>query len=300
MGLLSRAENNALSDEMGKALLERIKRLPRKKNTPYIALSLLKAYGSFQAGICLSLEDDLYSSYASVGLGVEKTIIPRDKIWSAANAGKKYFILDSSGSMEIKTFQKKYVYWVFPLDTGEPWGAVMLLGISDSSESRAVEADSAFYPGSVSAILEGITDKFLLQTGRETSEAVPSMVSEDDAEEVIEELSEESDTLEAKIAQYQRDNGYCNCIVLEIPDPAGGPEGNSADKEKFCKRVSDITSMTGTVFPLPSGRPLILLPLEKDRDLIAHRLSKSLNTRPLMSFEADSPENILGQINSLL
>ena len=328
MGLLSRAADRTVLlplDEMGQALQERIRRLPQNKTTPYTALSLLKAYGAFQAGICLSLKNDIYSSYASVGIGIEKISIPREKIWSREIASKKYFRFDSEQSIGMKNRKDNFIYWVFPLQADilsasadnntEPWAALVILAVADSAESHSAEANSAFNPQSVSVILEGISDKLLMQTSHKSSEATPEADSEKEVPEESgsaesisgEPSSEGTGTLEGRIAQYHKMYANFNCIILENPCRAGEPEYNSAEnnsgdkasKANFCKRVSDMISMTGTVIPLSSLCPLILFPAAMDRELIAHRLSKSLDTRPLMSFEANSPENVLNQINSL-
>ena len=282
---LSDAEQDSSLDEMGKALRERIKRLPEKKSTPYTALSLLKAYGAFQAGICLSLKDGNYSSYASVGAGIEKLSIPLDLIWSGEKAREKYLKPGDHKTLEIKSANKDLVYWIFPLDSGnlsaaKPWEAVMLLGVPESSD---------FDPGPLSAILEDVSDKLLLSSNRkapepQSGEAVPELSPAD---------SGKSSFLEDEVALYHRMYLDFNCILLENPNDSG-------EKDDFCKKVSDIIQKTGTVVPLPSGRPLILLPIVMDRDLIAHRLSRALSTQPLLSFEANNPENVFTRIDSLL
>ena len=106
------------------------------------------------------------------------------------------------------------------------------------------------------------------------------------------ENAEESNTLEGQIAQYHQSHAYFNCVVLEIPD--------SAEKANFCESVSGIIHTAGIVISLPSGHPLILLPITMDRELIAHRLSKSLSTGALQSFEAKSPKSVLSRIQSLI
>ena len=280
MGLLSRTDGAAVSNaddstvsnqvledvvpaepvlkDLGIALRERIKRLPQKKTTPYTALSLLKAYGSFQAGICLTLQNGIYSSYASVGMGIEKTAIPQEIIWSGEKARDKFFKLDSPENLKIKQAEKDSVYWVFPLDQGEPWGTVMIL-----------RASEAFDPEPLSVILEDVVDKVLM----------PASV--------------EPDSLEGKIVQYHRNYPKFHCILLENPIPPGEEE-----KENYHELVSKMINTSGTVIPTPSGHPLVLLPPTMDRELIVHMLSKTLNTRPLLSFEANSPETTISKINS--
>ena len=99
-------------------------------------------------------------------------------------------------------------------------------------------------------------------------------------------------TLKEKIAQFHKNQGNINCILFDVPE-------NSKGKEDFCHRIAGMLDKNGTVIPLQTGRPLVLLPLSMDRELVAHRISKSLDTAPVFSFEADSPEKVIDRINSL-
>ena len=105
----------------------------------------------------------------------------------------------------------------------------------------------------------------------------------------------ETNTLEESIARYYEDNGNFHCLVFEYPASAGGDE-----KAGLINKVSEMINKAGLVVPLSLSRPLILLPLSIDRELIAHRISKSLKTMPLLSFEANNPENALSKLKSLL
>jgi len=293
MGLLTKASgsnalNSETADEMGKALCDRIRRLPQKSTTPYTALSLLKAYGAFQSGICLALKNNVYSSYTSVGLGIVNISIPREKLWSQEKAQVPYFKLDSGIDLGINTGQEGFSYWIFPLNSleanpSEPWKKVMILDVLESSE-----VNSAFSPKSVSAIISNTADKFFIESDRNVSEPVPETNPAGPS-------PVEQNELEEKIAAYHLNHVEFNCIVLEIPSSSGDD-----DKANFSKRVSEILNTLGPVLTLSTGCPLILLPKMMDRELIAHRLSKVLNTRPLLSFEANSPENVFSRINSLL
>ena len=287
MGLLTKAlaaasveagqEADVSLDEMGEALSERIRRLPKKTTTPYTALNLLKAYGSFQSGACLSLNNGIYSSYASVGFGIAKISIPQENIWSKEKTQEKYFKFFTGWEALLKTAEDGFDYWIFPLDgpashgDPEPWEGVLMLGVLQSS---------GFNPKSVSAIVSRIADKLYIQGARKEPKK-PGIKSAELTAEVI-------------IAQYHKSNSDFGCILFENPEPGG--EGGKAG---FCQRVTEMISNTGTVVPLPQGRPLILLPKAIDRELIAHLLSKNLKTAPLLSFEANSPENALSRINSL-
>jgi hypothetical protein len=94
------------------------------------------------------------------------------------------------------------------------------------------------------------------------------------------------------IKKYCREYNNFNCILFENPP-------NADDKTQFCQKVNTMIDKMGTVISLSTGRPLIMLPLSIDRELIAHRLSKTLNAKILLSFQADSSETVMNRINSL-
>jgi hypothetical protein len=100
---------------------------------------------------------------------------------------------------------------------------------------------------------------------------------------------------EEQIAAFHNNFPVFNCVVFDIPDFLEPGDANG-----FIADVSRIVKMTGKVIPLNSGCPLILFSPETDRELIAHRLSKTLHTTILFSFEADSPETVINTIQPLL
>jgi len=305
MGLLSRVEYRADSkkhspegdatlDEMGKTLLERIKRLPEDVNTPYTALSHLKAYTNFRSAICLSLNGGLYSSYISLGAGIDKLSIPQDKVWSKENALLKYFRLDLNASDDFD-------YWIFPLDSSEtePWKAVLIL-----EEENIGGQNTAFNPGAVSAIISEIPDKLFQQADgtepEELEEIAPAELAPEDVmpedvmpEELLDEepLSAELETIKKKIVQFQKTHGIFSCVVLD---------GSNEDYIDFSRKVSEMVNALGLVIPLSPARPLILFPKSIDCELIIHRLSGSLNTEPLSTFETNNAEFALSRIQSFI
>jgi len=95
-------------------------------------------------------------------------------------------------------------------------------------------------------------------------------------------------SLEAFIKKYNN----LNCIVFDCPP-------NADDKTQFCQKINTMIDKTGAVIPLLTGRLLIMLPLSIDRELIAHRLSKTLDAKILLSFQADSSEIVINRVNSL-
>ena len=97
---------------------------------------------------------------------------------------------------------------------------------------------------------------------------------------------------EAFIKKYSEEYNDFNCIVIECPP-------NADDKTQFCKKLNTMIDKMGAVILLSTGRPLIMLPLSVDRELIAHRLSKTFNLKILLSFQADSSEIVINRVNSL-
>jgi len=337
-------------DNMGKALSERINRLPQRRSTPYTSLSLLKAYGAFQSGACLILKNGIYTSYTSVGFGIEKISIPRDKIWPQENVSVPYYKLDPDEKDTLKNAEKKFEYWVFPLTTGakdtpaaDPWEEIMILGVSDSAGIK-----SAFNPQSISAIIPEIADKLMIRMehdalpeeaaetrmeelqpkeftgpsaetspveekadsagttdeGKSTSPVEnenPDTSANSDESEILNEFtvvevidSKENNYFYDKIFQFCQTYQDINCILLENPDAA-----NNEEKDLFFKKTEKMIGTAGATILIPLGHPLILLPKTLDRELIAHRISKSLKTKILVSFLANDPRTIVSRIQAL-
>ena len=266
-------------DEMGQALGERIRRLEEGGTTPFTALNLLKAYAAFQTGICLSLKDGVYTAHTSVGMDSENISVPENGIWSGERAGSSFFRLKSFSY--AGTNQENLTYWVFPLDSKKPWNEIMILG-----------AEAGFNPGSVSVIISGTAQKFRADSDMDNSESITELYSPDFNPG---ESSREQDALERQIEEYNLTHSEFHCLLLEIP-----VSSNEVEKNEFSGKVTKMLTGTGNVCTLKNGCPLILLPKTTDRDLIAHRLLKCFNARPLASFRANNPGNVLSKIQSLL
>jgi hypothetical protein len=299
MGLLSKAAGrtgaaasetkraSAELDEMGKALRDRIQRLPPKKTAPYTALSLMKAYGSFQAGLCLSLRKGFYSSYATVGLGIEKINISGEKLFTPENIQKKFFKYPDPGNLGIRSLDENYDIWVFPLDRESPWGSVMLLGTANSS---------LFNPEIMYLILEGILNIINPQVDR--------IITRGTGDEKGGDLSSPAaSSPEAIINRYYKMNPTFSCLVIDSPaDLSADVSVGSPNMEKdgIIKKIAGMINFIGEVSALPNGRSLVLMPSVFDRDLIAHRLSASLKVKTLAIVGADDPGKVLLEIQPYL
>jgi hypothetical protein len=287
MGLLSRAAKVVTTaiekpfpgfDEMGKALVNRIRRLPSRRGSPYTALSLMKAYGSFQAGACLFLRNGIYASYANVGLGIETITIPEKKVFSPEKGKEKFFKHSDPAALGIKNLDLDYDVWVFPLDTRSPWGSVLLLGSGGSS---------LFNPEAIYRIVEKILDTINPQIDRGIER---NARNENDEAPLPAE-----DSPEAVIVRYQEANPSFSCVVFDSPE---NPDG--AEKDGFYQKIAQMTRLFGAASALPNGRSMVLLPAALDGDLIAHQLSSSLKTKILAVVSADNPDKALSEIKPYL
>jgi len=100
------------------------------------------------------------------------------------------------------------------------------------------------------------------------------------------------DVLEKSISEYQKAYRIFGCILLEN-------QAREKGKADFFEKLTKVTGDIGITGSIDQDHALVLLPTEMDRELIAHRLSKSLNARPVLSFKATSPEYVINRINSM-
>lgn len=306
MGLLHKvaAKSSPELDDMGKVLRDRVLRLAKKGISPYTALSLLKAYGSFQIGICLSLTQDQYVGYASVGLGIEKTNIPLERISAFLMGGdqrrkgeatqKTYHKIEAPELLSIKAIDSQSDTWIFSLDDKEPSRSILLL---------VTEGGSNFSPHLMARLLSDIR-KVLIHQQEEVPEVLEPMLSTQ--KNVLSPLKQEKETQEitidkTTIAQevqntinkYHKINPAFQGILLEVP-----PHFEERKKNHVSSQVSQMVSSFGSAIPVSAARILVLFQMQKslDRELIAHRLSKSLGSTTVLDFEADNAEGIFALI----
>jgi hypothetical protein len=270
MGLLSKAVLREIRepDEMGKALRDRILRLSRKKTSPYTALSLLKAYSSFQIGICFFLEARGYCGYASVGLGIEKISLPREAIPEEKTG---FFQVDFP-ELPFKSISPGAVFWAFFLDRAKFPGYLLLLGGDAGS----------FDPKPLEPIIREVREILIPPEEKPASPGtVPAGPGEPGVKTVL--------------VKYHKGNPQFQGIILEVPGESGEEE-----KKNFLKDIAGRVSSFGIVLPLPSHRYLILCPQSLDRELAAHRLSKDTHALRVLTFETDTPDGAFGLIQPYL
>jgi hypothetical protein len=273
-GLLRKAlAKEAGPDAMGQALRDRILRLARTKSSPYTALSLLKAYAAFQAGLCVSLREGIYRDYASVGLGITKPAIPQALL---EHGGGGFFKAGSAADLSLNFPRADLIFWAFPLDRHEPCETMLLLG-----------GDDSFDPAPLESIVYDVRELLSLPGKGETAEPELTPVSEQAA--AVSADSEQADVdpgqfIEEELIKFHTKNTPFQGIILDPPADRG---------ENFSAEIAESIVSFGAAFSLPSRRCLALFPQSIDRELAAHRLTREFRAACIFSFEADTPGRAL-------
>jgi hypothetical protein len=94
------------------------------------------------------------------------------------------------------------------------------------------------------------------------------------------------------LVHYQRDHVVFNGIIFEAPQNRG-PSG-------YIDPVSAITASFAVTLSLPMFRCLMLFPSSVDKELVAHRISKTLKREALCIFESKSTGRALEYLRPYL
>jgi hypothetical protein len=284
MGFLSKAIVASTLNPAERTVRDRILRLIQRKEgtSPYTALSLLKAHAAFQIGVCLSLRNDRYVSYASVGLGITRTIISPELITACTipNTIPPYCKIDRPEEFPVNIAEDADI-WLFPLEDTAPEAPchVFLLIVENGS--------SAFNPTGFACIVATVR-KALLPSSREEAATTPP---EPFAQNTDSSLVPTREGVENSVGDYCKQHPAFQGIVLELPTDEDG-------RSLALRQLDQMVSSLGVVIRLNKTRDLALFPQEMDRELIVHRLVKSLGVLCPRSFEADSPERAFAILES--
>ena len=313
MGLLNKVVSSSTADldEMGKALRDRLLRLARHDTSPYTALSLLKSYGSFQVGLCLSLKQDAYASYAVVGLGLGVGVIriAREKIEPPIGGVQKTALHPQDiQPKHIQPLDENLTIWAFPLTPPGPRQSILLMG---------VEGGAKFNAHGVGMLLSQTTHVFLLPEadppdlplvemeeaeapdgGQELELVLPGLKPlppEAEGADTEPENSQRDAAVRQWIEDYAVRYPQFQGVLLDIPETIEPQEMGD-----YFQRLSAMAASFGEVFQLPSNYALILFSAALDGELIGHRLSKTLKTVPLVTFLTDNPDKAFTAIQPYL
>jgi hypothetical protein len=102
--------------------------------------------------------------------------------------------------------------------------------------------------------------------------------------------------LKNEIIKYHNTYTLVHGIVLAYPKNYD----EKKEGESFCGQLNRIVATLGSAVPLPSGHSLVLFSNTVDRDLLAHRLSGSLETEAPVVFQADDIKTLMDYIRPYL
>ncbi|MDR2758972.1 MAG: hypothetical protein LBB78_06305 [Spirochaetaceae bacterium] len=88
--------------------------------------------------------------------------------------------------------------------------------------------------------------------------------------------------IEEELIQYHMAYGVISGIIFETPE--------NMEYQGFIDELSATTASFALTLPLSTFRCLILFPASVDKELVAHRISRTLKIEACFLFESESPE----------
>ncbi|MDR2159815.1 MAG: hypothetical protein LBP23_07085 [Treponema sp.] len=92
-----------------------------------------------------------------------------------------------------------------------------------------------------------------------------------------------------EVGRFLQGRGSFQGIVLKLP--------SGTEKERFVRQTEKILSSLGSVCSLSPQSCLVLVSVNTDSELLAHRLSQSLKVRVLHRFRTDTLKEALEQLS---
>jgi hypothetical protein len=287
-------------DEMGKVLRDRL--LSLSGTEPETAISLLKAYGSFRAGACLSLDGGVYRSYAAVGIGNSIELSP-DLLRKIPDGNRR--MVDYSfpkGSIPAGT-----KFWAFSLDEndGDPPARILLVG----------EDKNYIFPGDAVESLVRVTKSVFKPLREKEQTGVEIMPENDFSPEPIPEEQPSAKKTEgglltlAKKHSLERgcgadtDNPDEKELVLFLSgllEKNGSVRGLVFEGQADVSRIRGMVSAFAVITELKAGCCLVAGDQLLDCELLSHRLSASLPGKKPVWFDAENLQEALGVLRAYL
>jgi len=278
--------------EMEKALCSRLLSLQADSIRPETAISLLKAYGSFQAGLCLSLRKGSYSTYASVGTGAAtKFVFSQDALNQIP--GKNYYTVNHELSGE---FPPSLQLWAFPLTPAETGFPLAILAVATDQKAFQCEAIEAVIRKTREVFLPppGFTGNIPTSdvAGKTTvGKTAAAKTETPKAGGLLNRISRktilEKNVMESLDSRQGTSQGF---IIEALQYSSGG----------FSGRIFSMVSGFGTAQPLTPGRCLVLFDSAQDGDLIARHLAKTVSGKSIFCFRAENPQEALSLLKPYL
>ncbi|MDR2048481.1 MAG: hypothetical protein LBP69_03425 [Treponema sp.] len=319
-------------DEMGKALRDRILSLSGAE--PETAISLLKAYGSFRVGACLSLENGMYRSYAAVGTG-NPIELPVDLLRKIPD-GNRYSV-DYNPRDSIRGIPAGTRFWAFSLDEngGDPPVRILLAG-EDKNYIFPAEAVGSLIQATKSAFAPLKKTEQTREEKDDFSPAVAEIVAGDDfssdnvppipvsegeerfpakktkggllalakkhsTETVPGAVVDDSTTRTVSGDSDEKKNlSFRSAVLKKYGSVQGLVFEGEGQADVFASRINKMVSSFADTTELRAGRCLITGGQSLDRELLSHRLSASVPGKKLLCFNAENPGEALGALKAYL
>ncbi len=238
------------------AFIVRMQRLNAADSTPFTALSLLKAFQPFSAGLCLALRGGAYECVAAVGVESAPSSIPAELLFPPSVDGAHRIGL--AGDFGIASASSETAAWAFPVPQSDAPRHAALILVEEAGKPLAVD--------SLSRVLAACADRFSPPAAQEPTPAA----------------------LKDFLASALHEAPGLHLIVLQR-------EG----AEDLARQASAALATLGSAIELPHGRALIAVPTGHDRELLAHRLAKSLQAVATAGTEVSSLDDAQEFLESL-
>jgi len=313
-------------NEMEKALCSRLLSLQVDRIRPETAISLLKAYSVFRAGMCFYLHKGSYSAYASVGTGnTAKLVFPQKELEPVPE--KKYYSIQHDFSGEFSPSVRLWAFPLTPAETGVPLAilavatdkndfhcesveAILLQtraiflpppGFSADAFATDIFAEDGFAEGGLAG--DPLTVGIFAEDHPVEDNAAADIFAGDSAKAsssggekpkaggLLNRISRKNDLEKTVMESLESEQGFFQGIIIEaLQYSAGG----------FSGRLISMVSGFGTAQSLTPGRCLVLFDDTQDGELIARHLAKTVFGKSIFTFRAENPQEAFALLKPYL
>jgi len=248
-GFLDKAASFRVNDPMEELCDERLSRVSVDGNAPYMALTILKAFFTYDAAFLATKNDiESYSIYSSFGLESSDAFDAHSDKVLLPNLQSGSFTVLTVANLGIPNLGEKKRAVIFPISVRPDGTAenVLVLLQRDIDET----ANKSIY-----RLLKKNSSKFFV------SKSTPEKTDAPSEEAIAEEIRKAVDSRESN----------CELIILEFRAIAPTRIRNSV-LPVILERIGDL----GTAIALKGTRVLLILKAGTDRELYAYQITKTL------------------------
>jgi hypothetical protein len=248
---------------MAVALIDRILRLPPGDTTAFTALSLIKTYANFAAGLCVHLRGPGHQGYATIGLGSSDDPL---SIKTLSLSAAEPSLIGTVQDLSLPGLDAGLRVWAYALDELEPTDNAVLL---------VEDGDYPLPLADLTAIFRACRKAFAPPV-----RTAPATAGNADLATFLRE-------------RFAHNGEQTQSLAILDQDPLVAAAG------AFPERAASAIGALGSVFPLSSRRALVFFIQPRDTELLVRQLTKSLGAQVVLSFEAPNADSALDAIGSL-